>query len=267
MTFLKELVPAFDQLWPPSEALEWDHPGLILGSLDLSISKVLVSVDCTESVVAEAIDLGAQLLISHHPLLLRGVTELPESSHRGHLVAKAIRANLGVFAAHTNADFQVEGVGESLASAIGLSKFAPLDPTLKQGTIGTLAKELKLVDFARLIAKRIPPVAAGIKVSGDPERLISRVGLLAGAGDSFLNRALESNIDVFITSDLRHHPAQDFVSQSRISNGPALIDIAHFASEWLWVDVACAKLRALFPAVEFVASELNTDPWDFAVMQ
>jgi putative NIF3 family GTP cyclohydrolase 1 type 2 len=148
-----------------------------------------------------------------------------------------------------------------------LKELSALDPISNHGTIGLLDSPISLLDFARQVAKAIPAVAAGVKVSGDPARLVKRIGLLAGAGDSFLDRALEASLDVFITSDLRHHPAQDFLSQSRISSGPALIDIAHFSAEWLWVDVARAQLQDLFPNVEFVSSELNTDPWDFAVMQ
>ncbi|SCX10948.1 Nif3-like dinuclear metal center hexameric protein [Candidatus Aquiluna sp. UB-MaderosW2red] len=267
MTILKDLILHFDQIWPPAQAEDWDRPGLMLGDVQSDVLKVLVSVDCTEKVISEAIEIGADLLVSHHPLYLRGFTSLTEQSFKGRLSAKAIRANLAIFAAHTNADFQTDGVGESLAKAIGLEKLEPLDPLTKHGTIGTLPEPLSLLQLSRLLAKRLPAVAAGIKVSGDPNRVIGRVGLLAGAGDSYLNTALEAGIDVFITSDLRHHPAQDFISQSNVSNGPALIDIAHFSAEWLWVDVAAASLRAKFPAVEFVGSELNTDPWDFAVMQ
>ncbi len=267
MTILKDLISHFDQIWPLDQAEDWDRPGLMLGSLDSDVLKVLVSVDCTEKVVFEAIEIGADLLVSHHPLFLRGVTALPEQSFRGRLTAMAIRSNLAVFAAHTNADFQTDGVGESLAKAIGLSYLKPLDLLTQHGTIGSLREPMSLMKFSRLLAKALPPVAAGVKVSGDPDRLVRKVGLLAGAGDSYLNVALKADIDVFVTSDLRHHPAQDFISQANISNGPALVDIAHFSAEWLWVDVAVAQLRKKFPAVEFVGSELNTDPWDFAVMQ
>jgi dinuclear metal center YbgI/SA1388 family protein len=267
MTVLKDLILHFDQIWPPFQAEDWDRPGLMLGSVDSDVLKVLVSVDCTEKVISEAIEIGADLLVSHHPLFLRGVTALPEESFKGRLTARAIRANLAIFAAHTNADFQTDGVGESLAKAIGLSDLEPLDPLNGHGTIGLLPEPMSLMQLSRLLAKRLPAVAAGVKVSGDPDRLVRKVGLLAGAGDSYLDRALVADIDVFVTSDLRHHPAQDFISQANVSNGPALIDIAHFSAEWLWVDVAVAQLQAKFPAVEFVGSELNTDPWDFAVMQ
>jgi putative NIF3 family GTP cyclohydrolase 1 type 2 len=104
-------------------------------------------------------------------------------------------------------------------------------------------------------------------VAGDSEKVISRVGLVAGAGDSFLPLAQLAGIDLFITSDLRHHPAQDFIEQSKLSAGPALIDIAHWAAEWVWLDQAAAQLASMHRDVEFIVSDLRTDPWDFAVMQ
>jgi putative NIF3 family GTP cyclohydrolase 1 type 2 len=124
-----------------------------------------------------------------------------------------------------------------------------------------------LIDYARKISRAIPATAQGIRVAGDSEKLISRVGLVAGAGDGFLNVASLAGIDLFITSDLRHHPAQDFIEQSKLTDGPALIDIAHWAAEWVWLDQVAAQLAGIHRDVEFIVSDLRTDPWDFAVMQ
>jgi putative NIF3 family GTP cyclohydrolase 1 type 2 len=82
-----------------------------------------------------------------------------------------------------------------------------------------------------------------------------------------LGAVLSSGVDLYITSDLRHHPAQDFSQQSKLTDGPALMDIAHWAAEWVWLDAAKSQLESLVPQVEFVVSEINTDPWTFAVMQ
>ena len=123
------------------------------------------------------------------------------------------------------------------------------------------------MNFARAAAKALPSVAQGIKVSGDPDRLISRVGLVAGAGDSYLDIAQGANLDLFITSDLRHHPSQDFMEQGKLGSGPALMDIAHWAAEWLWLETAKQQLSDKFGSVSFIVSDLSTDPWDFVVMQ
>lgn len=264
---LEKLISQFDLMWPLADKEEWDKPGLMVGSPMQEITKVLLAVDITRAVLEEAAELGCQLVISHHPMFMRGAYEFSELGFKGANSAFAIKKGIAVFSAHTNADFQVDGVTQSLAKAIGLHKLTPTPQTNGHVILGETTEPVKLLDFARLVAKRIPAVAAGVKVSGDPDRLISKVAVLAGAGDSYLNQIAETGADLYITSDLRHHPAQDFSEQSRLSAGPALMDIAHWAAEWVWLDSAKSQLEKLDSQVEFVVSEINTDPWTFAVMQ
>lgn len=263
---LSNLLASFEKLWPKESAKDWDRPGLMVGNPSQEINKVLLAVDVTSEVIDQAIQTGCQLLLTHHPMLLRGVHELGELTLKGNLVAKAIKSGLAIFSAHTNADIAQGGVSQSLAQALELRNLAPLDAVSGHGIVGDV-DEIKLIDYARKISRAIPATAQGIRVAGDSEKLISRVGLVAGAGDSFLGMASLAGIDLFITSDLRHHPAQDFIEQSKLTDGPALIDIAHWAAEWVWLDQAAAQLAGIHRDVEFIVSDLRTDPWDFAVMQ
>ena len=263
---LSNLLASFEKLWPKESAEDWDRPGLMVGNPSQEINKVLLAVDVTTEVIDQAIQSGCQLLLTHHPMLLRGVHELGELTLKGNLVTKAIKSGLAIFSAHTNADIAQGGVSQSLAQALELRNPAPLDAVSGHGIVGDV-DEIKLIDYARKISRAIPATAQGIRVAGDSEKLISRVGLVAGAGDSFLGMASLAGIDLFITSDLRHHPAQDFIEQSKLTDGPALIDIAHWAAEWVWLDQAAAQLAGIHRDVEFIVSDLRTDPWDFAVMQ
>jgi len=266
MAILKDLIHSFDALWPPATAEAWDRPGLMLGNHDAQVKKAMLSVDITLPVVIEAIDQECDLLLSHHPLLLRPVHELGDQTAKGAIVAAAIRGDLAVFAAHTNSDIAEHGVSEALASALNMKGLQPLDPTTGHGQVGEIAEQ-SLLDFARFVAKALPASAGGVRVAGDPERKISKVGLVAGAGDSFLGAALGKGVDLFITSDLRHHPAQDFIEASNAQGGPALMDISHWAAEWIWLERAQSQLRELQPDVDWMVSDLRTDPWDFTVMQ
>ncbi len=263
---LSNLLASFEKLWPKESAEDWDRPGLMVGNPSQEINKVLLAVDVTSEVIDQAIQTGCQLLLTHHPMLLRGVHELGELTLKGNLVAKAIKSGLAIFSAHTNADIAQGGVSQSLAQALELRNLAPLDAVSGHGIVGDV-DEIKLIDYARKISRAIPATAQGIRVAGDSAKLISRVGLVAGAGDGFLTTASLAGIDLFITSDLRHHPAQDFIEQSKLTDGPALIDIAHWAAEWVWLDQAAAQLSGIHRDVEFIVSDLRTDPWDFAVMQ
>jgi dinuclear metal center YbgI/SA1388 family protein len=263
---LSQLIKTFESLWPIHTAEEWDRVGLMVGHPGSEVSSVLLTVDVTAEVIEEATEQNSQLILAHHPMLLRAIHELGELTLKGNLVTKAVRSEIAIYAAHTNADVATSGVSESLAKKLGLSNLSALDESSGMGVIGDVS-ETTLLDFARKIAKELPAVAQGIRAAGDPNRSIKRVALVAGAGDSYLPLAQHSGADVFITSDLRHHPAQDFMEQSKISSGPALIDISHWAAEWVWLDTAASQLSAIHPEVKFVVSDLRTDPWDFAVMQ
>lgn len=265
---LNDLIQYFENLWPLESAETWDKPGLLLGSPSQEIAKVLLTVDVTSDVVLQAKQIGANLVVSHHPLFLKGVHLLSEDGFRGALAAGLIRHNIALFSAHTNADAAEDGVTELLAKRIGLEKLSKLDGLSGHGRIGHLRNPQSLMEFSRNVARNLPPVASGIKIAGDADMLVQKIAVLGGAGDSYLSQARNQEVDVYITSDLRHHPAQEFMEQSKLEGGkPALIDISHWAAEWIWLDNLAKRLNKEFSEVEFVVCDLRTDPWDFAVMQ
>ncbi len=131
------------------------------------------------------------------------------------------------------------------------------------GRVGSVA-ETSLRAFAEQVATALPPTAGGVRVAGDPDRVVRRVALCGGAGDFLLDRVAGLDVDVYVTSDLRHHPAAEFVEKG----GPALLDVAHWAAEWTWLPVVERRLRAALAAggddtVETRVSTLRTDPWQF----
>ncbi len=268
---LGDLLQTLEELWPLAGADDWDAPGLICGSPAARISRMLLTVDVTDEVVEEAISGGFDLIIAHHPLLLRGINTVSEDTSKGSILARAIRANLAIFAAHTNADIVPRGVSAALASALGLEKVRPLVETGAQtghGRIGSLLTPVSLGELAKSIARVVPPTASGVRVAGSFEMFTQRVALCGGAGDSFINQAYESGADVFITSDLRHHPVQEILERAKAEQRNfALIDISHWSAEWLWLEWAAADIHDRFASIQVVVSELRTDPWDFAVTQ
>jgi dinuclear metal center YbgI/SA1388 family protein len=264
---LGDVTAACERLWPAAATETWDHPGLMLGRNDQPVSTVLLTVDVTLEVIHEAKSRGCELIISHHPMFMRGVHELGEHTLKGALAALAIRSEIAIFSAHTNADFVAGGVTESLALALGLTNLQPLEPETGHGRVGEVSSQT-LLDFARGVARSLAPTASGVRVSGLSSQLVQRIAVAGGAGDSLLGAALASGADVFVTSDLRHHPVQDAVEASRLTEKPmAVIDISHWAAEATWLESAARALKRELPELEFVASEVRTDPWDFAVMQ
>jgi dinuclear metal center YbgI/SA1388 family protein len=129
------------------------------------------------------------------------------------------------------------------------------------GRIGEVA-ETTLAGFAQTVADALPETAHGVRVAGDPDRSVRRVAVCGGAGDFLLGRVRGSGADVYVTSDLRHHPAAEFLEHG----GPALVDVAHWAAEWTWLPVVQAKVAdALGATVETRVSTLRTDPWSFRI--
>jgi dinuclear metal center YbgI/SA1388 family protein len=266
-----EATAAIERLWPLSGAEGWDAPGFLSGDPAATIDSVHLAVDAVPEIAEEAVRLGAGLLLVHHPLLLRGVTAIGEDRYKGAVLATLIRGGCALVAAHTNADVVRTGTSATIAARLGLSGIRPIVPSTDQGTglgrVGELQTPVTLGRLARILAEILPPTAGGVRVSGDFERPISSVAICGGAGDSLLAEPEVLASDVYITSDLRHHPASEAKENARIAGGPALIDVSHWASEWLWLDVAAAELADALPGVSVTVSELRTDPWDFTVVQ
>jgi dinuclear metal center YbgI/SA1388 family protein len=142
--------------------------------------------------------------------------------------------------------------------AYDVVELAATTPSTGIGRIGTLAEPVTLGDFARTVAAALPRTAAGLRVGGDPERPVRRVALCGGAGDSLLDLVARTDADVYVTSDLRHHLSSEFLERE----GAALIDVPHWAAEWLWLPVVAARLGEAFAGrVETRVSRIVTDPW------
>ncbi|WP_353987926.1 Nif3-like dinuclear metal center hexameric protein [Ruicaihuangia caeni] len=265
-----EVNAVIHRLWPLETAEAWDAPGFLAGSPDERVEHVHLAVDAVSATVDEALELGADLLLVHHPLLLRGVTSVSEDRYKGALLARLIRGGCALTAAHTNADIVERGTSAMLAEALGLVDTRPIVPSAGSqdtglGRVGTLPAPIALRELAQRVASTIPATRAGIRVAGDATQPVRTVALCGGAGDSLLSHPAVTAADVYITADLRHHPASEAREQAMIGGGPALIDLSHWASEWLWLPAAAEQLRAELPRLTVTISELSTDPWDFVV--
>jgi dinuclear metal center YbgI/SA1388 family protein len=251
------VVAAIEARYPPSTAEEWDRVGLVVGDPDQTVRTVLLAVDCVQSTVAEAEAVGAQLMVVHHPLLLRGVHSVATTTYKGSLVHRLIRAGIGVYTAHTNADLAMPGVGDALAARLGLHDVRPLRPDGPHpGRVGRLDPPRSLRALVGEVAGRLPATTVGVRAAGDPDRLIHTLAVVGGSGDAFLADATAAGVDAYLTADLRHHPASEHID----AGGPALLDAPHWATERPWLDALADELRADL-GVTVVVSDVVTDAW------
>lgn len=255
---VQDLLAASELLWPRSGAEDWDRPGLSLGSARNHITSVLLSVDVTDAVLDEAISVGANVVLSHHPLLLRGVSYLPEETAKGELIAKAIRSGVSFLAAHTNADIVENGVSDVLAKRLELSNIVPLVKTgdnVGHGRIGSLSSPISVGALVEQIETWLPSTARGLASTAPASQIVQKIAVCGGAGDAFIADAKAAGADLYITSDLRHHAAQEA--------GLPLIDVSHWASESMWLETAAEQLSKALPEIKFLVSTVVTDPWSF----
>ncbi|MBE3014227.1 Nif3-like dinuclear metal center hexameric protein [Microbispora sp. NEAU-D428] len=264
---LAEVVECLEALYDPSWAEPWDAVGLVCGDPEQAVRKVLFAVDPVAAVVDEALGWGADLVVTHHPLYLRGTTSVAATTFKGRVVHRLIRDGAALYAAHTNADVADPGVSDALARAVGLTgDLRPLQPSADDprrglGRIGDLPAPMPLREFAALAASGLPRTAGPLRVAGDPDRPVRTVAVCGGAGDSLLGAARAAGVDVFLTADLRHHPASEHME----ADGPALVDASHWATEWPWLADAARRLTSALAArgitVEARVSDAVTDAW------
>ncbi|MCX5533867.1 Nif3-like dinuclear metal center hexameric protein [Streptomyces sp. NBC_00006] len=268
MPRLSEVTTALEALWPPALAEGWDAVGTVAGDPDAEVSRVLFAVDPVQEIVDEAVKLGADLLVTLHPLYLRGTTTVAASTFKGRVVHTLIKNDIALHVAHTNADKADPGVSDALAGALGVRVVRPLvpDPTDPAGRRGLgrvceLEHPLTLRELAGRAADRLPATAQGIRVAGDLDATVRTIAVSGGSGDSLFDDVRAAGVDAFLTADLRHHP----VSEARETTPLALLDAAHWATEWPWCELAAAQLDEISDregwGLRVHVSKTVTDPW------
>ena len=262
---LRDVVDVLERLYPTSTAQSWDQVGLVTGDPEQPVERVLLAVDPTLEVIEEARSTQADLLLTHHPLLLRGVHSVATTTAKGASVTQLVVGDIALYVAHTNADVAAAGVCEALAVAAGLTDTRPLVLVEDQplGRVGRLATPMTLGDFATSLHAALPAAAGGLRVAGPADAVVESVAVLGGAGDDQLAAVRAAGADVYVTADLRHHPALEAREESR-GAAPYLVDAGHWSSEAVWLpsvrDALAAALR-----VDIDISTVRTDPWTFTV--
>ncbi|MHB2253397.1 Nif3-like dinuclear metal center hexameric protein [Corynebacterium aurimucosum] len=270
-TTVGEIRRVIHEAYPPQLAESWDAVGLVCGDPADEVSTVAFALDCTQEVADKAVELGAQMLVVHHPLLLRGVTTVAADTPKGKVIHTLIRNGVALLAAHTNADKARPGVNDKLADLVGINPGRPivpvepyenLDEALGLGRVGELEEPVTLREFTQRVADALPETEWGVRAAGDPERMVKKVAVSSGSGDSFLDQAAALGVDVYVTSDLRHHPVDEHLRAAHLAEpeGPAVVDTAHWASEFPWT----AQARDIVENALRVNTEIidvRTDPW------
>jgi len=266
MPNVKEIYEFMKTIAPEEMALDTDNVGFLVGTGETEVSKILVCLDITNDVITEALEIGAKLIVAHHPLFftLKSVTD---SDITGSKIVRLLSGGISAICMHTNLDAVGGGVNDALAIAVGIAddnrKAEPLPghrcldtgEIVSLGRVGNLIMPCSVPDYlARL--KNVLNVN-GLRYH-DAGRDVYRVAISSGSGTAEWVNALKSNCDTFVTADIKYH-----LFLEAKERGINLIDAGHFSTENLVTDVLLGKLQAAFPTVESVESKVQNQTVDF----
>lgn len=253
---LKDIMNVIEKDFPKYLAMDWDNVGLLVGDEEAEIHKVLISLDVTDQTVERAVQSGADLILTHHPLLFRPLGTVTEQNFIARRVRKLIRNDINYYAMHTN--FDIAGMADLNAEDLALC-----DPEVLEvmgsyddgkeyglGRIGTLGREMTLAELAEHV-KDVMKLDA-VRVYGNTDRRINRVAVSSGAGKSAVFDALKKDADVLITGDLDYHTAIDAESQ-----GLCMIDAGHYGTEFTYISYMADYVREKFPSLTVLTMEIK----------
>lgn len=251
---VEHIMKCMEEIAPPELAESWDNVGLMVGDSKKEVKKILVALDAIPEVIAEAIEENADMIVTHHPFLLfQKIKAIQKNTPLGKKIYDLIENEIAVFSAHTNLDIVDGGINDILAEKLNLQSVDVLEVTQENpdgtkvglGRVGKLQEEMSLLSFARL-AKDTFPVGDILRVVGDKDMKVKTVALCGGSGASFVSQANRQGADVYITGDMKYHEAQDAKEL-----GLAIIDLTHYASEVVVVDVLAKRLQQYVEAHGF----------------
>ena len=238
---VRDIVKVIEEFAPLGIQESWDNSGLCIGSPDAPVSSVLLGLDCTPELVEEAVSCGADMIVTHHPLIFSGLKKISPDDQVGEAVIKAIRAGISIYAAHTNADKVLAGVSGAMASRLGLENVTILEEDGEGtglGVVGDLPEPLTAAEAAALVKERFGLKA--MRSSRPVEGRISRVAMCGGSGGSLIPAARRSGAQLYISGDISYH---NFFTPE----GFMIMDIGHYESEIEIVDILFSLLRKNFP--------------------
>ena len=238
---VRDIVRVIEDFAPLSNQESWDNSRLCIGSPDAEVTSVLLGLDCTPELVDEAVSVGADMIVTHHPLIFSGLKRIAPDDPVGLAVIKAVSAGISVYAAHTSADKVIAGVGGAMAARLGLEDVGILDPGENGaglGVIGFLPEPLSAEAAIGLVKERF-----GLKVarcSRPSDVPIRKVALCGGAGSSLIGKAIASGAQLYVSGDISYH---HFFTPE----GFMLMDIGHYESEKDIVAILFSLIRKNFP--------------------
>ena len=261
MPLIHEILSELEQQIPLSLAETWDNVGLLLGDAQAEATGIMTCLTLTDEVADEAIREGANLVITHHPILFKAVKRLTSETNEGRMLLKLVRAGVSVYSPHTAFDSARDGINQQIAEALGLRDIQSIRPKPQSvegaGRRGHLAFPLKLAELLKRLSGVCP--AEQFTYVGDLDQTCKTIAIACGAAGDFLPDAAALGCHAFITGETRFHTCLEARTL-----GTALIMTGHYASERPAVEHLAEQLLTQWSPLKVWASQIETDPVRFS---
>ena len=229
----KKVSEILEKQSPKSYACDWDSIGLLVGREDKEIQNIYIALDATDEAIEESIANGAEMLLTHHPMIFKGMKRVTQEDFIGRRIIRLIQNDMVYYAMHTN--FDVMGMADLAADYLGISDTRVLEITSVSetgeegiGRYGSLKKEMTVRECCEEVKQAFS--LENVKVFGDLERKVKTAAISPGSGRSVISNALQAGVDVLITGDIDHHEGIDAVAQKL-----TVIDAGHYGVEHIFI--------------------------------
>ncbi len=241
---IKEVIDHLEGKFPLRWQEDFDNSGIQCGDKEREVSGVLVCFDMSEAVIEEAIEKGANMVISHHPIIYRnGLKKIEPTNRVGKVICKALENKIFLYSMHTNMDSGIAGGNDLFAEKLGLINLSVLSPqeelNVGLGRIGELSQPMKVVDFLAHVKTTLQLEA--IRYAGDAKAMIKKVAVCGGGGGGFVQAALDAKADAYLTGDIKYHDF--FIPENKMM----IVDVGHFEGESFIREIIYSELKEFFP--------------------
>ena len=251
-----ELIEWLNEHHPQKFAEDWDNVGLLVGDDQKEISHVFLALDLTEPVLDEAVASGADMILTHHPMIFSGIKKINNHTFTGRKILRLIKEDIPYFAMHTNYD--VLGMADLSADYTKMHDTTVLSVTEERegevqgfGRVGKLPREMTLREYAQLVKESLK--LNDVKVYGNLDSMVKCAAVCTGSGKSMIKDVIKAGADVYVTGDIDHHTGIDTVAQ-----GLALIDAGHYGTEYIFMDAMKKELTQAFPELKISCAEVKS---------
>lgn len=262
-TKIEDIVRVMESIAPVGLKESYDNVGLMVGDRKGVVNKILIALDCTVDVIEEARAIGAELILTHHPLLFRKPKTITADTLQGRKIISLIKNDIGLYSSHTNWDSAYGGLNDTFVQLLGFNSGEIIDKNINcdkagVGRIVDLQEEKTLGDLIDIVKEKLD--LRSLRFSGDLNKVVKRISVVNGSGEDYLEDSYNMGADLVITGDTTYHFVSDYDEM-----GLAIIDVGHFNSEWpVMVELSKVVREAIKDMnVEVVISKVVKDPYCF----